>query len=94
MVSQPYDLPAAPSAERAEPPAPGNTGDRDTDSAERPAFPLLSENTEADYQVRQYPSLIVAETSMSPAARANESGRGDGDPNPFMTLAGIPMISG
>ena len=79
VVSQPYDLPAAPSAERSAP----------SDSAERPAFTLLSENTEANYQVRQYPSLIVAETSMSPAARANESGRGDGDPNPFMTLAGF-----
>ena len=80
---------AAASAEQAEaePLVPGKTGDHDTDSAERPAFTLLSENTEANYQVRQYPSLIVAETTMSPEARANESGRGD--PNPFMTLAGF-----
>lgn len=72
VVSEPYRPPRDPTSSVGPPPVPGETGDHDTDSAERPAFTLLSENSESNYQVRQYPSLIVAETNMSPEARTNE----------------------
>jgi uncharacterized protein YbjT (DUF2867 family) len=88
IVSEPYELPgAAAPTEPTAPPTPGKTGDHDTDSAERPSFELLAQ--EEGFQIRRYPSLIVAETAMSPESRAGESGRGEGDPNPFMTLAGF-----
>ena len=89
VVSEPYAVHRGVARWTASTNAPGKTGDHDTDSAERPSYEVLSVDSEHDFEVRRYPSLIVAETAMSPESRANESGRGDGDPNPFMTLAGF-----
>ncbi len=84
IVSEPYDAvpTAAPDKVEADAPAPGKTGDHDTDTAERPSFELLSQ--EDGFQIRRYPSLIVAETSMPPP-----DSDGDRDSSPFMTLAGF-----
>lgn len=83
IVSEPYDVsPTATPDMVAEAPAPGKTGDHDTDSAERPSFELLAQ--EDGFQIRRYPSLIVAETAMPPP-----SSDGNRDSSPFMTLAGF-----
>ncbi len=84
IVSEPYDVvpTATPDTAVAEAPTRGKTGDHDTDSAERPSFELLAQ--EDGFQIRRYPSLIVAETAMPPP-----SSDGDRDSSPFMTLAGF-----
>lgn len=84
IVSEPYDVvpTATPDTAVAEAPTRGKTGDHDTDSAERPSFELLAK--EDGFQIRRYPSLIVAETAMPPP-----SSDGDRDSSPFMTLAGF-----
>ena len=90
IVSAPYATapPAIAKAETAHP-GPGKTGDHDTDSVERPRYELLAQ--EEGFQIRRYPSLIVAETAMASPGSESDAGR---DYSPFMTLAGfIGVIS-
>ena len=91
IVSEPYDTaPAALAKAEAAHPGPGKTGDHDTDSVERPRYELLAQ--EEGFQIRRYPSLIVAETAMvSPSSDESDASR---DNSPFMALAGfIGVIS-
>eukprot|EP01052_Picozoa_sp_SAG31_P008603 SAG31_NODE_437_length_15714_cov_8.527344_12_plen_459_part_00 len=82
IVSEPYDVSTAANVVAADGPSSGKTGNHDTDSTERPSFELLSQ--EDGFQIRKYPSLIVAETAMRPRSSDEER-----DSTPFMTLAGF-----
>jgi hypothetical protein len=66
VVSYTYDPALPPPPASDSPSGPGQTGDHDTDSAERPTFEVLSRDQEAGLEIRRYPALIVAETTSQP----------------------------